>query len=311
MDFRSFLHSIGLEPRSIEPGKWQRCPTVNHPKKKNGSFKLADDGLVGWAMDYALHSELITWRPDAQIDAPKIDYAEIARRKREQAAAAQAATYAATAHYRAAELLHGSHPYLRAKGLKVAGCGGLRVDSEGWLIIPMLLGGKISSIQRISPEGDKRFWPGAPVAGATYLIGDSDVFTVVCEGFATGLTLFQAMPHARVIVAFNAGNLMHAVDYLDRNGLAVIAADNDHETAKRVGFNPGIEKATEAAQKVGIGIAYPSCQGSDWDDYRQERAAALADIEDSRFRSTYQRIDLKIAHEISMAVKREAKRPTV
>jgi phage/plasmid primase-like uncharacterized protein len=78
-----------------------------------------------------------------------------------------------------------------------------------------------------------------------------------------------------------------------------------------VGFNPGIEKATEAAQKVGIGIAYPSCQGSDWDDYRQERAAALADIEDSRFRSTYQRIDLKIAHEISMAVKREAKRPTV
>jgi putative DNA primase/helicase len=311
MDFRSFLHSIGLEPRSIEPGKWQRCPTANHPKKKNGSFKLADDGLVGWAMDYALHSELVTWRPDAQFDAPKIDYAEIARRRREQAVAAQAATYAARAHYRAAELLHGSHPYLRGKGLNLAGCGGLRVDSEGWLVIPMMLGGKISSIQRISPDGDKRFWPGAPVAGATYLIGDSDVFAVVCEGFATGLTLFQAMPHARVIVAFNAGNLLHAVDYLDRNGLAVIAADNDHETAKRVGFNPGIEKATEAAQKVGIGIAYPTCSGSDWDDYRQERTAALADVEQARWRASCQRVDLKINHEIAMAVKREAKRPSM
>lgn len=310
MDFRSFLHSIGLEPRSIEPGKWQRCPTRNHPKKKNGSFKLADDGLVGWAMDYALHSELITWRPDAEIDAPKIDYAEIARRRREQEQAARAASAAARAHYRASGVLHGTHPYLRAKGLHLAGCGGLRVDADGWLVIPMMVGGKISSIQRISPEGDKRFWPGAPVAGAVYQIGQSDVLSVVCEGFATGLTLFQAIPHARVIVAFNAGNLALAVSYLERNGLAVIAADNDHETARRVGFNPGIEKATEAAQKVGIGIAYPTCAGSDWDDFRQERAAALAEVEAARFHASYRRHDLKISNEIALAVKREARRPS-
>jgi hypothetical protein len=48
----------------------------------------------------------------------------------------------------------------------------------------------------------------------------------------------------------------------------------------------------------------------DWDDFRQQRTAELAEIEQARFHASHQRADLKIAFEIAMAVKREAKRPT-
>lgn len=312
MDFRSFLHSIGLLPREIEPGKWQRCATTNHPKKKNGSFKLADDGLIGWGMDYAVHSDLCVWRPDADMPDVKIDHAAIARRRAEQARAAEAASEAAREYYAASRPLQGGHPYLDGKGLSVAGCGGLRVDRSGWLVIPMFVGRNVSSIQRISPDGEKKFWPGAPVGGAVYPIGARALMTVVCEGFATGLTLRHALPSARVIVAFNAGNLSHAVRLVGRDGLAVVAADNDHETALRVGFNPGIEKASEAAASVGIGVAYPSCSGSDWDDFRQERYEYLSEREAMKMRPRPNKdLHAAIASEIAMAVKREARRPVL
>lgn len=46
-------------------------------------------------------------------------------------------------------------------------------------------------------------------------------------------------------------------------GMAVICADNDHETT----HNPGITKGKEAAEILKCGLAYPEgiC-GTDWDD---------------------------------------------
>ena len=309
MEFRDFLLSIGLLPRAIEPGKWSRCATVTKPKKRNGSFKLADDGRVGWAMDYAVHSDWCVWRPESVIEA-KIDHAEIARRRESERVARERASEAARAHYAASKPLNGPHPYLERKGLSVRGCGGLRVDAQGWLVIPMWVGREISSIQRISPEGDKKFWPGAPVGGAVYLIGARSGLDVLCEGFATGLTLFQSIPNCRVVVAFNAGNLLDACRYVDRLGLAVVAADNDHATQAKVGFNPGVEKAQEAADRLGVGVAFPSCSGSDWDDFRQERYEALAEREALRLRASVRGKDIQsvIANEIAMAVKRQARR---
>lgn len=312
MEFREFLLSIGLLPLDIEPGKWLRCHTTLHPRKRNGSFKLALDGEVGWGQDYAQHSEPVFWRRGGDsAAAQRIDPAEIARRRAEERAAARAATAAAQAHYAAARPLAGSHPYLEKKCLPVAGCGGLRVDGEGWLLVPMRVGAEMVSVQRISPAGDKRFWPGAPTSGSVYWIGPRAApFVVVCEGFATGLSIHQAMPDARVLVAFNAGNLAQAVLNVPAHGLAVMAADNDHQTALRVGFNPGIEKATEAGLARGIGIAYPTCSGSDWDDYRQERIAELTGIEalKRRPRPAHQ-ILAAVNAEIAIALRRAARRP--
>ena len=306
MTFNDFLLSIGLMPKSVDAGKWQRCPTTNHPRKKNGHYKLADDGLIGWAIDYAIHADFLTWRPEGAT-AAKVDYAAIARREAKERREAEAATEAAIEHYRKSKPLNGTHPYLESKGLNVAGCGGLRVDDKGRLLIPMLVGDKMTSIQAITPDGDKRFWPGAKTAGARYVIG-SGMMTILCEGFATGLTLWRAIPTAQVIVAFNAGNLLRVAESLTRKGMMVVAADNDHGTQAKIGINPGIERAKEAAEALGVGYAYPTCTGTDWDDYRQERIKALSEVEALKRRpKRLADIEATVNTEIAIAVKREAK----
>ena len=96
--------------------------------------------------------------------------------------------------------------------------------------------------------------------------------TVLCEGLATGLAIFAAVPTARVVVAFNAGNLVRVAEALPRRGMAVVAADNDLATEARSGINPGVKAAHEAATVLGCGIAVPTCiVGTDWLDYRNEK----------------------------------------
>lgn len=93
------------------------------------------------------------------------------------------------------------------------------------------------------------------------------LMTCFCEGFATGLTLYQSIPTASVVVCFNSSNLVDVAKTRKTAGMAVICADNDHETT----HNPGITKGKEAAEILKCGLAYPEgiC-GTDWDDARQE-----------------------------------------
>jgi putative DNA primase/helicase len=68
-------------------------------------------------------------------------------------------------------------------------------------------------------------------------------------------------------VCFDAGNLLPVVQRLKPTGSVCIAADNDHKTLAKRGFNPGVEKATNAANLIGCGVAYPQgIEGSDWAD---------------------------------------------
>ncbi|MGL4559601.1 MAG: hypothetical protein ACRCV5_19055, partial [Afipia sp.] len=192
MRFDQFLTDCGLIPKSVTPGKWQRCQTITKPHKKNGSFKLADDGLIGWAIDYAIHTEHQVWRADGDT-AIKVNRAAMARRAAEEQREAEVATANAVRHYRLSRPLSGPHAYLMRKGLAIDGCGGLRVNNNGNLIVPMFVGDHLSSIQSITPDGEKRFWPGAHTRGAHYQIGDHHPLTVICEGFATGLRIYQAI----------------------------------------------------------------------------------------------------------------------
>jgi len=274
-DFLQFVQANGIiVPDTFTPGRWIRCKTESHPRKKNASIKLADDGLVGWCQDYAVHAEPVMWRASdaaAALAAP-IDRAAIAQRQRERRAALCEATLAARAHYDSCTPLRDGHPYLVSKGLGVAGCLGLRVDADGWLVIPMLYNGKILSLQRISPDGEKKFHLGATTKCAYYAIErPGAAITALVEGFATGLTIFQAIPTCRVVVAFNAGNLPVVAERMDRFGMGVVCADNDWETAKRIGRNPGLDGARAAADVLGVGVAFPTCAGTDWNDYVMEQ----------------------------------------
>jgi putative DNA primase/helicase len=310
--FHQFVEANGIiVPDTFTPGRWIRCRTATHPRKKNGSIKLADDGQVGWCQDYAVHSEPLTWRAgDGAALAAPIDRAEIARRQAERRAALVRATYEARAYYGACAPLRDGHQYLVDKGLGVAGCRGLRVDAAGWLVIPMLYNGKVLSVQRISPDGEKKFHAGATTKSAYYVIEPSSAsLTILVEGFATGLTLFQAVPNSRVIVAFNAGNLALVAERMERAGMAVVCADNDHETEARIGRNPGLDAARAAAEVLGVGLAFPTCTGTDWNDYLMEQmelAHAGQSFSFSRKRTAVQ-IQAAVFADMKLKVMREAR----
>jgi putative DNA primase/helicase len=256
----------------VPDGKWRRCPTESHPRKRNGSYKLAIDGRIGWFQDFARDAEAVTWRPEGQTNVEPYDPSWIRAAQAKAAEELRIATDEARAFYAACKPLVGGHPYLEAHGLDMRGTYGLRVDGKGWLVVPAHRDHKISTVQRISPEGEKRFWPGASVKGAAYVIGRSDApLVVVCEGLATGLAIYAALPQARIVVAFNSGNLAKLSPRLIGDGLAVVAADNDWETAQRLGSNPGVDAAQAAADALQCGIAVPEgIDGTDFCDMRNE-----------------------------------------
>lgn len=270
-DFADFLRSLGFRPGAVVPdGRWKRCATESKPKKKNGAYKLVLDGSVGFAQDWETMSEPVIWRAGEKAELPHFDRDAHRRSLEDARIKRQNAIRAARSFYADCEPLRGGHPYLESHGLDMTGCYGLKIDRDGWMVVPARKGHSIMSLQRISPEGEKRFWPGAPVSGTTYRIEKRGAaVTVLCEGLATGLAVYACVPNPRVIVAWSTGNLSK-IELPP--GLTVIAADNDHGTEERTGTNPGIEAAENVAAQIGCGIAYPiDIKGTDWSDYRKER----------------------------------------
>ena len=76
---------------------------------------------------------------------------------------------------------------------------------------------------------------------------------------------------ARVIVCFDAGNLVKVASQFKARGLTVVCADNDGKSAT----NTGIDKGRQAAEAIGCGVAYPEgIDGTDWADALLERGPA-------------------------------------
>ena len=270
--FEQALRRSGLRPRDIvADGLWKRCATDDKPTKRNGAYRLDIGGRRGWWRNWATDSELNTWADDHATTARPVDPERLrAQRERERAHRLQAIR-SAREFWQRARPLNRPHPYLERKGLTPLGCIGLR-QHDGLLVVPVHWRGHLMSVQTITAEGVKRFWPGAPVkAGSHEIQRKRPSITVLCEGLATGLAVFQALPLARVIVAFDAGNLLPVVQELKPSGSVVIAADNDHGTQARRGFNPGREKAANAAELIGCGVAWPEgIEGTDFADMLAE-----------------------------------------
>lgn len=273
MTFEQALQASGLIPGAIvADGKWRRCKTTDKPKHRNGAYVLHADGRGywrNWATDHAVNS----WGADAaQVRVPTAsELAARELRKQQEREYRLRAIRGAREQWAQARPPRALHPYLERKGLSAVGTNALRVHGDA-LIVPVFWRDRLMSIQSITPDGQKRFWTGAPVkGGALVLDRPRAALTAVCEGLATGLAIFQSLRMARVIVAFDAGNLVHAVDQLRPTGSVVICADNDHGTEAKRGTNPGREKAVNAAELIGAGVAWPEgIEGTDWADYLAE-----------------------------------------
>lgn len=296
MDFLSFARAHGLLlEHAVPDGKWHRCPTSDHPKKKNGAWKLAIDGRVGWVRDWATMGGTVMWTVDEKVAAtlpPAPDWSAIRAKRAQERRERAEATRRALAFYEAAEALRGGHPYLETHGLDMTGCMGLKLDAEGWLVVPAYRGGRLISLQRISPTGEKKFWYGASMDRVRYVVErKAATITVLCEGLATGLAIYAAAPLTRIVVAFAASNMVKIAEEQGFSGMVCVAGDNDHRTTcnahKREGAtepfqpwaerpewcecNPGRCAAEKAALALGCGYVVPeNIQGTDWCDWRQE-----------------------------------------
>ena len=149
-----------------------------------------------------------------------------------------------------------AHPYLQRKRIGAIGIRQLR----DMLLIPARdAAGTLHTLQFISPDGSKRFLSGGRIAGCYYAMGRPAGSLLLCEGYATAATVFQATGEATA-VAFIAGNLPTVARALRAKFprlRIVVCADNDAATPG----NPGLTKATEAARAVGGYVAVPRFEG--------------------------------------------------
>jgi hypothetical protein len=157
------------------------------------------------------------------------------------------------------------HPYLTAKRVNSYG---LR-EHEGALLVPLYDEcGNLHNVQRIRPDGTKRYLKDCRKQGCFFQIGVNTPKIVLCEGYATGATIYAALGWC-VVVCFDCFNLEPVASALRRlypQERFIFAADNDRHTKG----NPGITKAVAAAQKHGGAVYYPKFgdneSGSDWND---------------------------------------------
>jgi putative DNA primase/helicase len=220
-----------------------------------------------------------TWcgKPDTQLTQAEREVhrqrikAMQAQREADQAERQQAAATEAAKRWQEAKPCT-QHPYLTTKGVQAHG---VRIDAAGALIVPMRdTAGTLHSLQTITPDGEKRFLSGGRVKGCYLAIGKpKGGRLIVCEGYATGASIHEATGEA-VAVAFNAGNLGSVALALRTKYPTLkitVAADDDYRTDG----NPGITKATAAAQAVGGCVAVPDFgvsrpdRATDFNDLRQ------------------------------------------
>ena len=152
------------------------------------------------------------------------------------------------------------HDYLRRKAVLPLGIR----QRNHLLVVPMFdFDRRLLNCQTIDPDGTKRFLRGGRTSGLYYPIQGEGDSIYICEGFATGAAVhLYFAKHARVAVAFNAGNLLHvavAMRAKHPGAPLVIAADNDAWTDG----NPGLTKAREAADAVRAKVIYPQFDGLD------------------------------------------------
>lgn len=122
---------------------------------------------------------------------------------------------------------------------------------------------QLVNLQFIDPQGNKkRFLSGGRKRGCFHIIGDITKRILICEGFATGASLYEDC-NQRVVIAFDAGNLLPVamnIKELSADSEIIICGDNDLSGI-------GQAKAREAALSIAGKVMIPLVPGQDWNDY--------------------------------------------
>lgn len=156
----------------------------------------------------------------------------------------------------------GETPYLTKKNIPLSSA---RIWGSKSLIIPIYnKDGEIVSWQIIEADGTKRFPFGGEKRGCYHIIGQIDPRKdiIICEGWATGVSIHMATEQA-VVVAFDAGNLLpvaKAIRSNYKNTPLIVAGDNDSSLTG--------QKAANKVKKSlpDVSIVLPPEMGQDFND---------------------------------------------
>jgi putative DNA primase/helicase len=251
MSFEQFAEQHGLIIDHLLLDRWVRCPTIDHPNKKNGSYIY--DGNSGAVQNWAVHEKPISYRGKHDPEyRSKITKARVDRKQENEQAASKAG-------YLMKLCTRQTHPYFKSKGFPE-----LKADVwNGTLMIPMRIDQKIVGIQMIRQDGGKNFMKGQVTKGAEFVMDGKGV-DILCEGFATGLSIRRALKAVKtrytIHVCFSAANLkVMAIKYPD----CFIVADHD-----AVGIR--IAKETERPFWVSPNL------GEDFNDYELRVGSAVS-----------------------------------
>ena len=287
----------GLEPaQPLTFGKLTRCKTTQDKgKEKNGWYVIHEHHTK--KNETLIFGSFGDWR-SGDSNKIKVKPGRMSQeerdvmRARQEDAKRRAAEVAANAARRAANRASGLFKRMPEKGRsayldrkQIVGMGVRYAPRTGAVLVPMSNArDQIVGLQVIYPEKqadtgrDKSYWPyGMSKDGAFHLIGphpEPGEPVLVCEGFATGVSLHMATS-LTVAIAFDAGNLSVVAKVMRERfpGRALIVCrDDDWKTKRPNGepWNPGEEKGSNAALIVGGQVVGPIFSGEreiKWTDF--------------------------------------------
>ena len=204
--FLDAIASAGPTPPEdiIDDGKIHRFSSNGKPRDESGWYVLHSDGVAagafgcwreGFTQNWCSKSTTEMTQAEREAHQNRVQ-AMKAQRDSEQAQRNESAAVDATSQFKAATTCT-SHPYLTTKGIQ---SHGIRQEGDN-LLIPMRdAAGKLHSLQTITLDGDKRFLFGGRIKGCYHPIGKiksgelivKDGKLIVCEGYATGASIFEA-----------------------------------------------------------------------------------------------------------------------
>ena len=263
LSFKEAMETNGIRTKEtiIADGKLHRCHIEGDKHGSKNGWYICDDQIATYGSWKT--GEKHQWRAShlkSLSPAQRKQHEqllEIARRKRESEQESQyaAAKEKALNIWNQCAPAEGSHPYLKAKGVQ----SHKLALYQGSLVIPLCdTAGQIHSLQFIDAEGNKRFLSGGRKKGCFFLIGTPSEPLCIAEGYATAASIYEATGQT-CVVAFDAGNLKPvalAFRTAFPKAKITICADNDLNTEG----NPGVTKATEAAQAIDALLAIAGAQ---------------------------------------------------
>lgn len=273
--FKDAMRAKGITPPDhlIQDGEIHRFKS-HGDNQENGWYSYRSEPENGTFGHFRLYGDQkFEWKPEkirqlTDEEGEKLKRqmaADRAKKYREDKKKREEAKKMAGKVWEASTPAPADHAYLGLKRIKPYGArlyqGGIRgVEKfEGNLVVPVTNEGELVGLQFISPTGEKRFLFGTPVQGSWTLIGDQPKEgqpIVVCEGFATGASIFEATGIVTA-VAYNCGNLKSVAETI-RIGFPtskiIICGDNDQFTDG----NPGERKAKSAAAAVVADLRIPT-----------------------------------------------------